>query len=60
MRRWSFRFCGIKCRAMNKVAVVVLGAAVMAGCEKAILPDGESSGTTAGTVTLEFTTMNTD
>jgi hypothetical protein len=30
------------------------------GCEKPILPDGESSGTTAGTVTLEFTTTNTD
>lgn len=60
MRRWIFRFCGIKCRAMNEAVEVALAAAVMVGCEKPILPDGESSGTTAGTVTLEFTTMNTD
>lgn len=60
MRRWIFSFCGIKCRAMNEVAAVVLAAAVMAGCEKAVLPDGESSGTTAVAVTLEFTTTNTD
>ena len=59
MRQWSFRgFCGIKCRAMNKVMAVVLAATVMAGCEKPILQDGDASGT--GAVTLEFTTMNTD
>ena len=53
MRRWSFRrFFGIKCRAMDKVMAVALAAAVMAGCEKPILPDEESSGT--GAVTLEF------
>jgi hypothetical protein len=46
---------------MDKVVAVVMAAVVMmTACEKAILPDGESSGTTAGTVTLEFTTMNTD
>ena len=53
MRRWSFRrFFGIKCRTMDKVMAVALAAAVMAGCEKPILPDEESSGT--GAVTLEF------
>ena len=60
MRRWSFNFCGMKCRAMNEVVAVAMAAVVMTGCEKPILPDGESSGTTAGTVTLEFTTMNSD
>ena len=53
MRRWSFRwFFGIKCRTMNEVVAVALAAVVMTGCEKPILPDGESSGT--GAVTLEF------
>ena len=45
MRRWIFSI----------VALVGL-----MGCEKPILPDGESSGTAAGAVTLEFTTTNTD
>ena len=45
---------------MNEVVAVAMAAVVMTGCEKPILPDGESSGTTAGTVTLEFTTMNSD
>ena len=45
MRRWSFSI----------VALVGL-----MGCEKPILPDGESSGTTAVAVVLEVTTMNTD
>ena len=54
MRRWSFSggFFGIKCRTMDKVVAVVLAGVVMAGCEKPILPDVETSGT--GAVTLEF------
>ena len=52
MRRWSFNFCGIKCRAMNEVVAVVLAGVVMAGCEKPILPEEDASGT--GAVTLEF------
>lgn len=58
MRRWSFRFCGIKCRAMNEVVAVAMAAVVMTGCEKPILPDGDASGT--GAVVLDFTTMNSD
>ena len=54
MRRWSFSggFFGIKCRTMDKVVAVALAGVVMAGCEKPILPDVETSGT--GAVTLEF------
>ena len=58
MRQWSFSFCGIKCRAMNKVVAVMMAAVVLAGCEKAIVTDADATGTDA--VTLEFTTMNTD
>ena len=58
MRRWSFNFCGIKCRAMNEVVAVTMAAAVMVGCEKPILPEGDASGT--GAVVLEFTTMGSD
>jgi hypothetical protein len=58
MRRWSFNFCGIKCRAMDKVVAVVLAGVVMAGCEKPILPEGDTVDT--GAVVLEFTTVGSD
>ena len=45
---------------MDKVVAVVMAAAVMAGCEKPILPDGDTAGTGDGAVVLEFTTMNSD
>jgi len=60
MRQWSFSLCDIKCRAMAKVMAVAIAAVAMAGCEKAILPDVETSGTGAVAVMLEFTTTNTD
>ena len=46
---------------MDKVVAVMMAAVVMAGCEKAILPDADASDTVAdGQVVLEFTTIGTD
>ena len=39
MIRWNFSFCDIICRAMNEVALVMMTAVLMTGCEKPILPD---------------------
>lgn len=58
MRQLIFNFYGIKCRAMNEVVAVAMAAALMAGCEKPIMTDVDTSDTDA--VTLEFTTTNTD
>ena len=58
MRRWSFSFCDIKCRAMNEVVAMAMAVAVMVGCEKPILPEGDAAET--GAVVLEFTTVGGD
>ena len=58
MRRWSFSFCDIKCRAINEVVAMAMAAAVLMGCEKPILPDGDAAET--GAVVLEFTTVGGD
>jgi hypothetical protein len=43
---------------MDKVVAVVLAGVVMAGCEKPILPEGDTADT--GAVVLEFTTVGSD
>lgn len=45
---------------MNEVMVMLLAAVLLCGCEKAVLPEGETSGTVAGNVTLRFSTTNSD
>ena len=54
MRRLIFSgFCGIKCRVMNEVALaVMIAAVVLAGCEKAILPDADATDTVAAVAAL--------